>query len=236
MRASTFVSLALTGCLLLLEAACKRPETALREKPVQRVELVQTVQGMTPDEEKALVAQLSEGLGAAVEAAKPTTEPVRVFRLTLSGEPNPNVKRGPWKAALVSAGYGALSGALCPLTVFTYWHTWRTAAIATGAGGLIGLGYGPTWYKKNQTTLKALGYLPWQFRDEWEVLDRTADRQEVVASSETVQFWGGHGTPYRNLKPHLKSLPEGSRSEADIRQASLHAYAEALVQYVRKKK
>ncbi|GLH72979.1 hypothetical protein GETHLI_14810 [Geothrix limicola] len=228
--------MALCGVLLALGSACKRPETALREKPVQRVELVQTVPGMTPEEEKALVAQLSEGLGVPVEAAKPTADSVRVFRLTLSGEPNPNVERGRWKAVLVSTGYGALFGALCPAIAFTFWQTWRSAAIATGAGALIGLGYGPTWYEHNQASLKELGYLPWQFKDEWEVLERRGDRQEVVASSETVWLFGGNGTPYLDLKPHLKPLPEGSRSEANIRQASLRAYAEALVQHVRNKK
>ena len=44
--------------LLLAGMACKRPETALRERPAQRVELVQKVKGMTPEEERALVARM----------------------------------------------------------------------------------------------------------------------------------------------------------------------------------
>lgn len=239
MRAFSFrapLVMALCGVLFALGSACKRPETALREKPVRRVELVQTVQGMTPEEEKALVARLSKGLGIPAEAPKLGENPIRVFRLTLSGKPNPNVGRGLGKTVLVSAGVGALFGALCPTFAFTYWHTWRTAAIATGAGGLIGLGYGPTWYENNQVTLKELGYLPWQFTDEWQVLECTADRQDVVADSEGVRPFQTNGTPVLDLKPHLKPLPEGSRSEADVRQASLKAYADALVLYIQNKK
>ena len=45
----------LVGLSPLLGIACKRPETALRERPVQQVEVVQTVEGMTPEEVQSLV-------------------------------------------------------------------------------------------------------------------------------------------------------------------------------------
>lgn len=232
----TLARVALMGLCLTLGFACKRPETALRERPAQRVEVVLQVEGVTPEEERAVAAQLAEGLGASVEAAGPPTALGRVFRLTLRGRPNPNAQRGLGKTVLVSTAYGALLGALAPALGYTFWATARSAAIATGAGGLLGFAYGPIWFNNNQDQLKALGYLPWEFNADWQVLERRpGSSDEVVASSSgpSSPFMSSYA-PILNLKPHLKPLPPESRSAANVRQASLRAYVEALIKHVGK--
>jgi hypothetical protein len=232
-RALTF--LGLIGLVLMLGTACKRPETAIRERPVQRVELVQKVKGMTHEEERALLAQLSEGFGVPLEPPEEAMGPVRVFRLTLSGGPNPMVGRGLGSTCAISTGVGVLAGALLPAAGLTMWTTWRSAAIAGGIGGVLGLGYGPMWYKHNWALQQELGYLPWGFSAEWDVLERSSRfGEEVVARSGQPLLFGRH-TPVLDLKPYLKPLPTGSQSEADIRQASLNAYVEALVKHFQKK-
>jgi hypothetical protein len=228
--------LALLGLSLALGLACKRPETALRERPVQRVELVQTVEGMTPEEERALVARLSEGLGVPPEPSDGAAGPSRVFRLTLEGRPDPMTGRGLGSTCAISTGLGVLGGALLPSAGLSIWATWRSAAIAAGAGGLLGLGCGPTWYRHNAALQQELGYLPWGFSAKWDVLERRPRfGEEVVAHSGDPFLFFGHHTPYLDLKPHLKPLPAESRSEATIRQASLKAYAEALVKHFQQK-
>lgn len=224
------------GLSLVMGFACKRPETAVRERPVQRIELIQTVEGMTPLEEKALVAQLAEGLGLSADPPEAPAGAVRVFRLTLKGTPNPYTERGLGKTWLISTGYGALLGVLVPTVGMTVWATGKSAAIAAGVGGLLGFGYGPIWFRNNQALLKDLGYLPWGFTAEWEVLERSPGlAEEVVArSGNPPPFFGNH-TPILDLKPHLKPLPAEHRSAEDVRQASLRAYGEALAKHFRKK-
>jgi hypothetical protein len=223
-------------CLFLaLGVGCKRPETALRERPVQRVELVQSIEGMTPTEEQALVDQLSVGFGAPAEPPDPNLGPVRVFRLTLKGAPNANSERGLGKTTLLSVGYGALFGAVLPGLAFTYWTTVRSAAIATGVGGLLGLGYGPIWYRDNQALLQKVGYLPWGFHAEWEILERRPRFGDaVVARSSVGAPPFGRSTPFLDLRPFLQPLPAESRSVADIRRANLKAYGEALLKHFQK--
>lgn len=228
--------LLLAGLLMVLGGACKRPETAVRERPVQRIELVQMVPGMTPDEEKALVAQLSQGLGIPGDTSEEGPGPVRIFRLTLKGGPNPNVGRGLGKTLLISTGSGALVGLLIPAFGFTTWATVRSAALATGAGGLLGLAYGPFWFKENQSLEQEMGYLPWYFIAEWDVLERRPRfGEEVVAHSGSPGIFFGRRTPHLDLRSTMKPLPPESRSEAEVRQASLKAYGEALVKHFRKK-
>jgi hypothetical protein len=233
-----FLAARLFLCLpLLLGFACKRPETALRERSVQRVEVVQSVKGMTPDEEKAVVAQLAQGLGIPNEPSDPAAGSIRVFRLTLRGQPNTMMGAGLGKTLLVSTGTGALVGALIPTAALTIWATWRSAAIATGVGGILGLGYGPIWHQHNEALQKEVGYLPWGFIADWEVLERRPGRgEEVVAVRRSSRPWGfGRVTPQLDLKPHLHVLPPEARTEADVRQASLKAYVEALVKHVKQK-
>jgi len=228
--------LVLMGLCLALGIACKRPETAIRERPAQRVELVQTVKGMTPEEERVVVAQLAEGLSLPTDSSEQTAESIRVFRLTLSGRPDRMMGRGLGSTCLVSTGLGALAGALLPGVGGAVWATWRSAAIAAGTGGLLGLGYGPIWYKHKEALRQQMGYLPWGFTAEWEVLERRPGfAEEVVArSGYPVLFFANH-TPILDLKPYLKPLAAESRSEADVRQASLKAYVQALVMHFRKK-
>jgi hypothetical protein len=231
----SLLALALLGLTLALSLACKRPETAVRERPVQRVELIQTVKGMTPEEERALVAQLSEGFGLPPGPPEEPVGPVRVFRLTLRGGPDPMVGRGLGSTCAISAGLGVLVAAVLPAVPLAVWATWKSAAIAAGAGGVLGLGYGPTWYRHNAALQQELGYLPWSFTAEWQVLERSPRfGEEVVARSDRPLLFGGP-TPYLDLKPYLKPLPVDSQSEADLRQASLRAYGEALVKHFKQK-
>jgi len=223
----------LLGLLLVVGLACKRPETALRERPAQRIELIQTVQGMTPEEEKALVAQLAEGLGLPPESPEQVAGPYRVFRLTLKGKPSHEVGWGLGKTWLISTGTGALTGLLLPVIGYTFWATTKSAVTATAVGGVLGFAYGPTWFTNNQSLAKKLGYFPWTFSATWEVLERRPGGvEEVIASSARPAV---HPTTVLDLKPYLKPLPLETPSEADVRQASLRAYAEALVRHFRKK-
>ncbi len=232
MRLSFSRALPTALCLFFaLGIGCKRPETALRQRPVQRVELVQSIEGMTPAEEKALLEQLSVGFGVPVEPLEAAPGPQQVFRLTLRGAPNPYIERSLGKTTMLSVVYGALFGAVVPALGYTTWATFRSAAIATGVGGLLGLGYGPIWYRNNQALLQKLGYLPWGFIAEWEVFERRPRfGDEVVARSSSGGPFG-RVTPILDLRPFLLPLPEGSRSVAHIRQASLKAYGEALVKH-----
>jgi hypothetical protein len=195
------------------------------------VELVQSIEGMTPAEEKALLDQLSVGFGVPAEPLDAAPGPQQVFRLTLKGAPNPYTQRGLATTTLISASYGALFGAVLPALGFTYWATFRSAAIATGVGGLLGLGYGPIWYRNNQALLQKLGYLPWGFIAEWEVLERRPRFGDAVVARTGAGGPFGRSTPVLDLRPFLQPLPEGSRNVDDIRRASLKAYGEALVMH-----
>jgi hypothetical protein len=220
------------GLVLVMGTGCKRPETAVRERPVQRVELVQTVRGMTPEEERVVVARLSGGFGVPLGDPEEAVGPVRVFRLTLEGRPNFMMGRGLGSTCAISAGLGALVGAVLPGAGLAAWATWKSAAIATASGGILGLGYGPTWYRHNEALQQEFGYLPWGFSAKWDVLDRRPGfAEELVAHSGDPVLFLGRPTPVLDLKPYLKPLPAGSRSEADIRQASLKAYVEALLKH-----
>ncbi len=226
MRGISRCSLGLAALLLpLLLAACKRPEAALRERPVQRVELVMKVDGATPEEEKAVATQLAAGLGVPVDPPAEPTGSLRVFRLTLAGHKNPYEKLGLGATWAATAGTGTLYGALIP----AYGGMAGLAAMPIGAGlGLIGgVAYGPAHYANNQALLKKLGYLPWAFDATWEVLERNPPPLESVVASRR------HA--YLDLGPHLRPLPEGERSEAAARKASLQAYVEALLKHFQKK-
>jgi hypothetical protein len=216
----------LSGLLLLALSACKRPETALRERPAQRIELVQEVQGMTPLEEQALVAQLSEGLGLPSEAPDPAGGPVRIFRITLKGQPDASASWGLGKTWLASTGQGSLVGLL-----FVPMGSWQAAAIGTGAGTLLGAGYGPVRYRNNQVLLRDMGYLPWVFTADWDVLERRPSLGDsVIARGSYGGLWYGSGyTTHLDLRPHLQPLPADKRSPDEVRQASLRAYGEALI-------
>ncbi len=212
--------------LPLLFVACKHPETAMQERPVQRLELVLKVDGTTPEEERSVATQLAAGLGVPVDPpAEPPPGSLRVFRLTLEGHKNPYENRGLGATWAATAGTGTLYGALIPASVGGV----GLAAVPIGAGlGLIGgVAYGPAHYANNQALLKKLGYLPWVFDATWEVLERNPPPLESVVASRR------HA--YLDLGPHLRPLPEADRSEAAARKASLQAYVEALLKLFQKK-
>lgn len=227
----------LLSLALLAGLACTRPEAAHRQRPVDRVELVQAVAGMTPAEEQALVAQVAEGLGLPAGAPGADPGPTRVLRLTLKGRPSPSAGRSLARTVLVSTGEGLLFGALCPAMVFQVWTTVRSAALASGLGAVAGLAYGPVWYRANQDQIRELGYLPWGFTADWEILDRRPGRPDGVAARSVAEsaYRFSPATPVLDLRPHLRPLPPEARSDADIRQASLRAYGAALVQRFRPK-
>ena len=226
------------GLLLGLGSGCTRPETAIRERPPQRVEVIQNVKGMTPEEEQALTSQLTASLAISPEAPDAVAGPSRVFRLTLNGNPDGMAARGLGQTCLVSTGLGALLGALLPAAGMTMWTTWRSAALGTGAGALLGLGYGPIWYRHNASLQQELGYLPWGFWADWEVLERRPGGAErvVARSGNPPVLWPFiRQTPHLDLRPHLRALPPDRRNEAEIRRASLNAYAEALAAHFKAK-
>ena len=211
--------------LLLLGSGCKRPETALREQPIHRVEVILKVDGATPEEEQALAAQLAEGFGVPAAAPDPLPVPYRVFRLTLQGGRNAYEQQGLVSTWAATAGTGLLAGGLLPL----YAGILGVPAVPIGAGlGLLGgLAYGPSHYASNQAQLKELGYLPWSFLSDWEVLERNpAPLEQVIARQNGA---------YLDYRPYVRPLPPGVRTEAAARQASLRAYAEALAKHFGKK-
>ncbi len=212
--------------LLLAGMACKRPETALRERPAQRVELVQKVKGMTPEEERALVARISEGLGLPPSAEVPAGGSTRVLRLRLTGGPDPDATRGLGRTWIVSVGEGFVLGAFLASGAPGYTFTsWETTAIGGGVGVILGTAYGPIRYRENQTRMQRYGYLPWKILAEWEVVDRGPGRgEDVVAQTRPVDL---------DPEPFLHPLPPGARTEAAVRAASLEAIAEALLQKVK---
>ena len=210
---------------LALGLGCKLPETALREQPIHRVEVILKVDGATPEEEQALAAQLAEGFGVPAAAPDPLPVPYRVFRLTLQGGRNAYEQQGLVSTWAATAGTGLLAGGLLPL----YAGILGVPAVPIGAGlGLLGgLAYGPSHYASNQAQLKEMGYLPWTFRSDWEVLERNpAPLEQVIARQNGA---------YLDYRPYVRPLPPGVRTEAAARQASLRAYAEALAKHFGKK-
>jgi len=210
---------------LALGLGCKLPETALREQPIHRVEVILKVDGATPEEEQALAAQLAEGFGVPVAAPDPLLGPYRVFRLTLHGSRNTYEQAGLGATWAATAGSGLLAGGLLPL----YAGILGLPAVPIGAGlGLLGgLAYGPSHYTSNQAQLKEMGYLPWSFRSDWEVLERNPPPLEQVIARQN--------SAYLDYRSYLRPLPPGERTEAAARQACLRAYAEALVKHFGKK-
>lgn len=227
---------ALGLCLLLLGGACKRPETALRERPAQRIELIQHVAGMTPAEEQALVAQISEGFGIAPEASGQKEGALRVLRITLKGGPDPTIGQGLGKTWLLSTAAGSLVGVLLTGMYAPQFLTVKSSAIAAGAGGLLGFAFGPTLFQNKEALLKELGYLPFRFTADWEVLEvGPGFTERSLTSYPPGLFPSRSGPPILDLKPHLRPLPPEARGEADVRQASLQAYGQALIRHFREK-
>lgn len=221
-----FLRAGLVPGLLLASQACKRPETALRERPAQRIELVQKVQGLTQEEAQGLAVQVAEGLGLPPTPPADTgNAPVRVIRLTLTGGPDPTEHWGLGKTWLASAGSGTFLGALLGsgLPFFVMPTSWKGPGIGAVAGLAFGVVVGPIDYKKKQATLQEFGYLPWRLQAHWEVLDRYRGREEVAARSRTREA-------YLDLHSFLHAVPDGPDREDRVRRENLAACARALVQ------
>jgi hypothetical protein len=220
----------LVPALLLAGLACKRPETALRERPAQRIELVQTVEGMTPEEAKVMVAQVSEGLGLPPSPPAEAGEAsIRVLRLTLTGRPDRSGSWGMARTCLTSMGEGALLGGLLGsgLPFYVTPTSWKGPGIGAGVGLVCGAVYGPLEYRKKQATLQELGYLPWRFQARWEVLDRQRGHEEVAARSREV---------YPDLRPLLHPVLEGADRAGRVRRENLAACAADLARRIQGRK
>ena len=216
----------LLPALLLAGLACKRPETALRERPAQRIELIQTVEGVTPEEAQALAAQVAEGLGLPPSPpAEAGGESIRVLRLTLTGKPDRTEHWGLAKIWLTSIGSGTLLGAFLGsgLPFYVMPTSWKGPGIGAGVGLVFGAVYGPIEYGKKEATLQELGYLPWRFHARWEVLDRHRGHEEVVARSREV---------YPDLRPLLHPVPEGPDRADRVRRENLAACAAVLARRI----
>jgi len=212
--------------LLLAGFGCKRPETALKERPAQRVELVQKVPGLEPEEGRVLAARIAEGLGLpAAPPAEPGGASIRVLRLTLAGGPDRTESWGLGKTWLDSIGAGTLFGGFLGsgLPFYVTPTSWKGPGIGAGVGFAFGVIYGPIQYERNQATLRELGYLPWKFRARWEVLDRHQGAEEVAARSREV---------YPDLRGLLHPVPGGPDREGRVRRENLEACARALVQQI----
>jgi hypothetical protein len=212
--------------LLLAALGCQKPETALRERPAQRLELVLKVDGVTPEEEQALAGQLAQGLGLP---AVPPEGALRVFRLSLEGKRNPFEERSLTESWAATAGEGAAVGALTPMMFGGH-----LGVVVMPVGAVVGLvggvAYGPARFKRHQAMLQEMGYLPWEFWSELQVLERPAPGEErVVAHASRV---------YVDIRPFLKPLPAevrtGAAGRTAARAASLWAYGEALLKHLRK--
>ncbi len=185
------------GLCLVLGMACKCPETAVRERPVQRVELIQTVNGMTPEEERAVLAQLVERLGLPTDSSAQTAEPIRVFRLTLSGRPDSMMGRGLGSTCLVSTGLGVLAGALLPCVGGRYGPPGDPRPSPQAPGVFWAWGTAPPGTGTMRPLQQQMGYLPWDFTAEWEVLERRSRlADKVVARSGNVPPFFGHRHPF----------------------------------------
>lgn len=207
--------------------ACTRPETALRRRPAQGIEIVSDLKGVPADEAKALVAQVAEDLGLPPEAPLAAgTGSVRVLRVTLRGGPNPAEKWGGVRTCLAYLGGSTLLGGFLGsgLPIFMMPTSWKGPGIGAAVGLVTGAIAGPLVYHRNQATLRTLGYLPWSIRAQWQVLDREGGR-ETRASSSRDEFL--------DLRPFLHPVPEGPGKAVAVRRENLSACAAALAQRLR---
>lgn len=216
------------GLLVTLLSAldCARPETVLRERPAQRIEVVPKLKALTSEEADALSADLARNLGLPTETpAESTGAPVRVLRVTLRGGPNPAESWGEGKTCLVSLGEGALFGGLLGsgIPFYVMPTSWKGPGIGTAVGLVFGAIVGPIEYRRNQATLRELGYLPWRVWAQWEVLDRAGGRESVAARSRDVPL---------DLRPHLHPVPDGPGRVGRARQENLTACAAELARRI----
>lgn len=211
---------------LLSGLACARPETVLRERPAQRLELIQKMKGLTPEEERTLLSRVAAGLSLPSSSSEPAAgASTRVLQLTLTGGPNRAENWGLGKTCLASIGTGTLFGALLGsgLPFYVMPTSWKGPGIGAGVGFILGAVYGPMEYRKNQATKRDMGYLPWVINAEWSVLDRSPGSERVAARSRPVLL---------DLRPFLHPVSEGPGHGEAVRRANLEACARALTQRI----
>lgn len=222
----TLSRLVLATLCLVLGFACKSPETALRERPAQRVELVLDVTDATSEDARIVTEEMTRGLGVVGDGKDVPPKVSRVFHLTLHGTKNRDEGRGLGATWVASASEGLVIGFLFPISAAPPVGV-VASPICAGLGLLVGIGYGPTRFDKNQTLLKEKGYLPWVFLADWEVRERGPGGLDAsVAETRNTHL---------DIRPFLRPLPPEDRSEAAARRASLRAYVEALVHHFKPK-
>lgn len=221
---------ALSRCLtvaawagLLFLTGCRYPTVAdLWKQPLQAVELTLEVDGKPVPVPAEATARLVQGLGLPAYAAG-SGDP-RVLRVALKGRPTGTWAGSAVKTSLRTSGFGLLFGAAAA-TGFGYGPVNGPAiAIGAGAGFVLGLGYGPFAHHAQVRQSRELGYFPWSFGGELIVMVPGADG--ALARIQAMPL-----AP-QNPAPHLQPLPPDRRSEAEIRDRSLEAYAEALARYL----
>ncbi len=208
---------------------CARPDVVLKQRPAQRVELLQNVNGMTADEASALVSRIEADMGIPASPQPPGDGGgFRVIRIRLHGGPDRTLHWGLGRTWLASMGVGALAGAVAGSGgPYAGPGTWTGPEIGAGLGLVLGTVYGPVVYRDKLETLQELGYLPWKINVSWEVLDRQGSTREDVAARSSRKFL--------DLRPFVRPVPEGPDRAAAVRRMNLQACAKALVAMVRGK-
>jgi hypothetical protein len=213
--------------LLVGGAACTRPEAALRKRPAQGIEVVSDLKGVPAGEAQVLASQVAEGLGLPLSAPPAVgTGSVRVLRITLSGGPNPAEHWGRARTCLAHLGGSTLLGGFLGsgIPFFVMPTSWKGPGIGAAVGLVTGAIAGPLAYQKNQATLRALGYLPWSIRAQWNVLDREGGRETEAARPRDE---------FLDLRPYLHPVPEGPDKAVAVRRENLSACATALARRLR---
>ena len=209
--------------------ACRRPESVLRERPVQGVSFFIPA---VPDQPAPAAnssmptpvagAHLAQGLGVPLLASD-SALPGRTLRVRVKAHRRSEYQgkglAGTW---LMDVGGGAFVGA------FTWGGIFPLDIAGAGVGALAGLCYGPAHFLSNRATTRELGYLPWNLQGEWLV-------EEWIPPSSPKAIASGK-LPSLDLKPFLPRLaPEEGPEDSRIRQECLIAYENALVKYLEKK-
>ncbi len=211
--------------------ACRKPESALRERPMGTVEVVVQDSVLPPEidpsvkraYEREAGLRLAKGLNLPllVPGQSGSEAVLQVFVKSL--KPSPYLGRGMGSTALYDMGVGALFGAFVGSGVIVYQFTSPQATAAGAAvGGLCGLVMGPGHHKANRQLQKELGYLPWAGGFRWVLLERPRRGPSLKLASGEWQAL--------NPKPFLDPLsPEEATDPVRVRRSCLNAYADAIL-------
>ena len=202
----------MVGCYQPMADVCKRPT------PVQAVEVIWA----DPGERKQASELLARRLGVPVYDEASGSK--QVLRVTLAG-----ADISPWagslpKVWLRTSGLGLLGGLATMLPAGPV-----AGAVGGGVGLVAGLVYGPFRYHALQDQRETLGYYPWAiYPKSVELVLRGPDG----ASGTMVSC----RPPMPDARPFQKHLSREQATKNEIRQQSLNAFMDALVDYLDKQK